>query len=35
MVAYRPLVVAASGTELAGYRQYGAAVYFSGLRAAA
>jgi hypothetical protein len=35
MVAYRPLVVAASGTELAGYRQYGAAVYLSGLRAAA
>src|SRR5271157_2206320 len=35
MLNYRPLVVAAGGTELVGYRQYGAAVYFSGLRPAA
>ena len=35
MINYRPLVVVAGGTELAGYRQYGAAVYFSGLRRAA
>ncbi len=35
MLNYRPLVVAAGGAELAGYRQYGAAVYFSALRPAA
>jgi hypothetical protein len=35
MLNYKPLVVAAGGTELTGYRQYGAAVYFSALRPAA
>ena len=35
MRGYRPLVVAGGGSELAGYRQYGAAIYFSALRPAA
>ena len=35
MRKYRPLIVTAGGSELAGFRQYGAAVYFSGLRPAA
>jgi hypothetical protein len=34
MLSYRPLVVAAGGTELAGYRQISAAAYFQGLKAA-
>jgi hypothetical protein len=35
MTNYRPLVVLSGGTELAGFRQYGAAQYFSGLKLAA
>jgi hypothetical protein len=35
MIGYRPLVVAAGDTQLAGFRQYGAAAYFSGLKRAA
>jgi hypothetical protein len=35
MTNYRPLVVLSSGTELAGFRQYGAAQYFSGFKLAA
>jgi len=34
MIAYRPLIVVAGDTELASYRQFGAAAYFSGLKAA-
>jgi hypothetical protein len=34
MLGYRPLVVAAGGTELAGYRQIGAAAYFQRLKVA-
>jgi hypothetical protein len=35
MIGYRPLVVAAGDTQLPGFRQYGAAAYFSGLKRAA
>ena len=32
MTTYRPLVVVAGGTELTGFRQFGAAQFFGGLR---
>jgi hypothetical protein len=35
MTSYRPLVVAVGGTELAGFRQFGAAQFFGGLKRAA
>jgi len=35
MTSYRPLVVAVGGTELAGFRQFGAAQFFGALKRAA